>query len=356
MIPELASIEQLAGLGVIEHVALRALLLAGGGLLLAIAVDFILSRVLKRIADKTQTQLDDLLITHVRQPIFLSLVMVGCALGLDAFSPKPLYRYIVHGVLLSVAVTVWTVSLNRLLANVLEDLSAAQKGIVQPATLPIFQIASKLVVYGLALYFVLLAWDVNVTGWLASAGIVGVALGFAAKDTVANLLAGIFILADRPYKVGDVLKLEDGLRGRVTQIGIRSTRIVTAADAEVIVPNSLIATSQIVNESGGPKAKSRVEVMVGVAYGSDVEQVRALLLQIAKEDPLVRKTPEPWVQFRAMGESSLDFKIFVWIKAPMQRERAIDALNTKIYAALNTHGIEIPFPQRDVHLRGQPGS
>ncbi len=353
MIPELASIEQLSGLSAIEHASLRALLLVGLGFLCAIVVDFVLGRVIKRIADKTATALDDLLIAHIRRPIFLSLVMVGLALGLDALGPKPVYRYLFQGVLFTVAIVVWTVSLNRLVNNVLSDLSAESKGFVQPATLPIFQIASKLVVYGLALYFMLLAWDVNVTGWLASAGIVGVALGFAAKDTVANLLAGIFILADRPYKVGDVLVLEDALRGRVTQIGIRSTRIVTTADVEVIVPNSMIATSQIVNESGGPKAKSRVEVQVSVAYGSNVEQVKEVLLQVVTDEPLIRDTPAPWVQFRALGESSLDFSIFAWIKSPMQRERAVDTLNTKVYAALGEANIEIPFPQRDVHMRGK---
>ena len=353
MIPELASIEQLSGVSLIEHAALRALLLVGLGFLVAITVDFVFGRVIKRITDKTETQLDDLLIAHIRRPIFLSLVMVGIALGLDTLGPKPVYRYLVQGLLFTVAVTVWTVSINRLVANVLSDLSAKQKSIVQPATLPIFEIASKLVVYGLALYFILLAWDVNVTGWLASAGIVGVALGFAAKDTVANLLAGIFILADRPYKVGDVLVLEDDLRGRVTQIGIRSTRIVTNADVEVILPNSMIATSQIINESGGPRAKSRVEVRVSVAYGSDVEQVKQVLLQVVENESLARTTPSPWVQFRALGESSLDFSIFVWIKSPMQRERAVDSLNTQVYAALGEAGIEIPFPQRDVHMRGE---
>jgi len=92
---------------------------------------------------------------------------------------------------------------------------------------------------------------------------------------------------------------------------------------------------------------------VGVAYGSNVEQVKAVLLQVVTDEPLIRDTPVPWVQFRALGESSLDFSIFVWIKSPMLRERAVDTLNTKVYSALGEAGIEIPFPQRDVHMKGK---
>jgi small-conductance mechanosensitive channel len=354
MIPELASIEQLSGLLAIEHVYLRALLLLGISVVIAILADLILSRVLGRLATKTKTQLDDLLLSHVRKPLFISVVMIGIALALDAIGAKPFYRFLIQGLLLTVAVFIWGIALNRLSARMLDDLSREDSGIVQPATLPIFQIASKIGLFGLATYFVLVAWDVNVTGWLASAGVVGIALGFAAKDTVANLLAGIFILADRPYSVGDVLVLGDGLRGKVTQIGIRSTRIVTPADVEVIVPNSLIATSQIVNESGGPRAKSRVEVAVGVAYGSDIAQVKAVLIGVVKGETQIRSSPEPWVQFHQFADSSLNFRLFVWIKDPLQRERVIDSLNTKIYAALAEAGIEIPFPQRDIHLPGQP--
>jgi small-conductance mechanosensitive channel len=119
------------------------------------------------------------------------------------------------------------------------------------------------------------------TAWLASAGIVGIAVGFAAKDTLANLFSGVFIMADAPYKIGDYVVLDTGERGEITHIGIRSTRMRTRDDVEVTVPNSIMGNTKIINESGGPYEKYRIRVKVGVAYGSDIDQVEQLLMEIA---------------------------------------------------------------------------
>jgi small-conductance mechanosensitive channel len=222
---------------------------------------------------------------------------------------------------------------------------------IQPQTLPLFDILVKVVVVGGALYFAFLAWDINVTGWLASAGIVGIAVGFAAKDTLANLFAGIFILADAPYKLGDFVLLEDGLRGKVTDIGIRSTRILTRDDIEITVPNALIANSKIVNETGGPHAKERVRITVSVAYGSNVAQVRELLRQCADGVDHVCGEPAPRVRFREMGDSGLIFQLLAWIDEPVLRGRVVDELNTRVYDTLNEAGVEIPYPKRDVYIK-----
>ena len=132
---------------------------------------------------------------------------------------------------------------------------------VRPRTLPIFDIAARSVILCAAAYFVMLAWHIDVTAWLASAGIIGIAVGFAAQDTLANLFAGVFILADAPYKLGDYLVLENGDRGAVVEIGIRTTRLRTRDDVEIIVPNAVMANSRIVNQSGGPSSGFRVRKM-----------------------------------------------------------------------------------------------
>ena len=103
----------------------------------------------------------------------------------------------------------------------------------------------KILIFIVASYFVLVSWNIDVTGWLASAGVLGVVLGLAAKDTDANLFAGIFIMTDAPYKEGDYINLESGERGYVRSIGLRSTRIMTRDDIEITVPNSIIANSKI---------------------------------------------------------------------------------------------------------------
>jgi len=186
-------------------------------------------------------------------------------------------------------------------------------------------------VVALALYFVLLAWNINVTAWMASAGILGLAISFAAKDTLANLFAGVFILADSPYKLGDFIILDSGERGAVTHIGIRSTRILTRDDVEITVPNSIMGNAKIINESGGPREKYRIRIKVGVAYGSDIDQVQSVLLNVAQRNLEVCKSPAPRVRFRRFGDSSLDFELLCWVEKPVFRGRVSHALNSEVY-------------------------
>ena len=138
---------------------------------------------------------------------------------------------------------------------------------VQVPSLPVFDMVFKIVIVGAAVYFIFLAWKIDLTAWLASAGVVGIAVGFAAKDTLANLFSGIFIVADAPYKVGDYIVLDGGLRGRVTSIGIRSTRILTLDDIEITIPNAVIGSSKIINEAGGPQVHQRLGVTVDEFMG-----------------------------------------------------------------------------------------
>jgi small-conductance mechanosensitive channel len=148
-----------------------------------------------------------------------------------------------------------------------------------------------------------------------------------------------------------------GERGKVVEIGMRSTRILTLDDIEIVVPNSAIASGMIVNESGGPSKARRIRIQVGVAYGSDVDQVRAVLLRLAEAEPLACRQPEPRVRFRKFGDSSLDFELLVWIEHPAQRGLVSDKLNTAVYKAFQAEGVQIPFPQRDVHVIPQgPGA
>jgi MscS family membrane protein len=207
------------------------------------------------------------------------------------------------------------------------------------------------VVVGAALYFMFLAWDIDLTAWLASAGIIGIAVGFAAKDTLANFFAGIFIIADAPYKVGDWIVLDGELRGRVIKIGVRSTRLLTSDDIEITVPNSVIGASKIVNEVGGPSVKQRIRIKVQCAYGSDIDQVREVLLACGDE-PEVARDPTPQVNLNSFGDSGLNVELRVWIEDPARRDAIIDRLNSRVYKAFAAAGIEIPFPRRDIHIIG----
>jgi len=222
---------------------------------------------------------------------------------------------IVVSSLATLATLLWAGAALRVGEVLLSSIGArgAADSVIQPRTLPVFDMLLKVAVLGAAVYFALLAWEIDLTAWLASAGIVGLAIGFAAKDTLANLFSGIFIVADAPYKVGDFIVLDGELRGRVTKIGIRSTRVLTLDDIEVTVPNAVIAASKIVNESGGPDIKQRTRVAVECAYGSDIDQVRAVLLACAQGVRHVVEAPGPEVRFIELGASGLRFELRVWI-------------------------------------------
>jgi len=319
-------------------------------------VSWVVFRVLKVLTSKTKSYLDDRLLAIARPPIYYSLVITGFSTAVkimpiaDSLSDKLIYGFKTVGVI------IWMTALIRVSKIVLQQLawSEGKHGLVKPQTLPLFDNLSKVGIVAIAGYIIFQVWGIDMTAWVASAGIVGLAVSFAAKDTLSNLFSGVFILADSPYKIGDYVVLDENQRGKVTHIGLRSTRLVTRDDVEVTVPNSIMGNSKITNQSGGPDPKFRIRVKVGVAYGTDIEKVREILMEIALTETLVTKTPEPRVRFRVFGASSLDFELLCWIQDPELRGRTLDKLNVAIYNKFNEEEIEIPYSKQDLYIKELP--
>jgi MscS family membrane protein len=326
--------------------------LVGIFLVLAFVADQLISRVLKVWARRTSTNLDDRIISLAHRPVFFSVLAVGLHMALAQLSLQPSVLQFFQRLILTLVVLTWLVFAFRASSIVLELLSHLEKRFtaVEPRTVALFNQVLRIVLAGGAVYFLFLIWGIDVGAWLAGAGIIGIAVGFAAKDTLANIFSGIFILADAPYQYGDFIVLDSGERGVVTQIGLRSTRLLTRDDIEITIPNAVIANAKILNESGGRWEKERVRVQVGVAYGSDIDQVEAILLELAAEHPEIDQEPAPRVRFRAFGASGLDLELLGWIHQPVLRGRVVHELNTAIYKRFNREGIEIPYPKRDVYL------
>jgi small-conductance mechanosensitive channel len=318
--------------------------------------DMIMTRVLKRLLKKTKFTLDDQLLEIFHKPIFVSIVLFGLALATDRLEFSPTVNFVTLSGLKTVAIFLWAMAAARFLKLLIGLVSRDDSRfiLIQERTLPLFNNLLMILVVALALYFVLLAWNINVTAWMASAGILGLAISFAAKDTLANLFAGVFILADAPYKLGDFIVLESGERGEVTHIGIRSTRLLTRDDVEITVPNSIMGNVKITNEAGGPHEAYRIRIKVGVAYGSDIVKVQTVLLAVAASQPEVLQIPAPRVRFRGFGDSSLDHELLCWVERPVLRGRVAHLLNTEVYKRFLQEGIEIPFPQRDVYIKSAP--
>ncbi|WP_321276600.1 mechanosensitive ion channel family protein [Thiomicrorhabdus indica] len=296
------------------------------------------------------------IVEQIRLPISVSIVLFTLAhiFTLTNFSDSQLL--LTHDVFRSIDILVWGQFFYRSSRFYLKRLSEinAQGSIIKPQTLPLLENISAVIIILFIVYLLFITWEIDMTAWLASAGIIGIAVGFAAKDTVANLLSGVFILADSPYKIGDYIVIDTGERGKVTHIGLRSTRILTRDDLEVNIPNAIIANGKIVNESGGRDVKSRIRVPVGVAYGSDIDLVSKVLVEVAQQEPEVCKDPEPRTRFRQFGASSLDFELLIWINDPEIRGRVKHSLNFAIYKRFAQENIEIPFSQHDVYIKSLP--
>lgn len=325
---------------------------------IANVISFIISKIIGALAAKTTSTLDDRIARLLRLPIYWTVIQLGFLVALNLLHLPETPTKIIRNLIISILIVVWSVFATRFFRTIVVAISnrAVPTSVIRPQTLPLFNNVVLVLVLVLSTYLVFSAWNVDMTAWLASAGIIGIAIGFAAKDTLANLFSGVFILADSPYKIGDYVVLEGGERGKVTHIGIRSTRILTRDDVEVTIPNAIIGNTRVINESGGPHEKYRIRVPVGVAYGSDIDQVRNVLLKVALEDQEVCDDPEPRVRFRRFGNSSLDFELLCWVYNPEFRGRVLDVLNTKIYKQFMAEGIEIPYSKHDVFIKEMPKS
>ncbi|MCF6138491.1 mechanosensitive ion channel family protein [Pseudalkalibacillus berkeleyi] len=185
------------------------------------------------------------------------------------------------------------------------------------------------------------------------AGVLGVGIGFGMQNIASNFISGLIILFERPIKVGDRVIINDVI-GDIEKINMRATIIKTLDNERIIMPNSYFLEEEVVNRSYGDP-RLRLVIPIGVAYGSDVEQVREVLHQAAHEEyeasDVVLNNPPSYVNFTGFGDSSLDFELFVWISNPEFVIQIKSNLNFRIYHLLNENNIEIPFPQRDLHVR-----
>lgn len=337
-----------------EHLSdpkLRALAILLAAIVAARVADWIVTGVFKVATAQTKTMIDDKVIDRLHKPIFRTVFLVGAYYAAISLDPGERAVFWLFGIVGSLLVLIWTSAIYNVVHVLLTGLTRQPKvNWVNEHSEPLYQNLMLVLVWGLALYVVLTVWDLDVKPWLASAGVAGLAIGFAAKDTLANLFGGLFILIDRPYVIGDYVMLDNSERGCVTKIGLRSTRLLTRDDVEVTIPNAICANAKIVNESSGPDPKSRVTLKVGVAYGSDVDKVKRVLLESAAAAEFLASEPEPRVRFTAFGASSLDFSLHCWTNQPAQRGAALDSMHTEVNRRFLEAAISIPFPQRDVHM------
>lgn len=315
-------------------------------------------QLLSRMARRTATELDDVLIRYTG-PLIVKLVYLS---GLRALSRHLEGKYelfsgaivdVVNGILFSLIVITVALYLMRLLAGLTDwygsEIAIKTESTFDDEIMPLIRRVGRVLIGIVSVMIILDHFHVDIKGLVAVLGVGSLAIALAAQETLSNMIGGFVIMVDRPFRKGDRVILGDGTKCDVYQIGMRSTKFLTFENTLVIVPNAELIKATI-NNLTYPEPRIRVKVDVGVAYGSDIDQVKNLLEDVAANHSNVIEDVPPQAQFREMADSSLNFSLVCRVREVKDQWKTSLEIREEIYRRLNAAGIEIPFPQRVVHL------
>lgn len=332
-----------------------------GALIAGYLVRIILRLLARRLAKKTKTELDDVLINAIKKPLFYLVVIFGFGYLFRYLHAS--YEYItdatytmLEGITFSfgVTVTAWLLvrSFTMLSRWYSKHIAVKTETKLDDEFIPIIERSIKIVIIILALMAILSHFNVDIKGLVAVLGVSSLAIALAAKDTLANMIAGFILMLDRPFRVGDRITLDGERILDVYEIGLRSTRFLTRDNTLVIIPNNEISR-MVVDNLSYPAPEIRVRVHVGVAYGSDIDLVKKLLIEAANSHPETIKKERTWVQFLNFGDSSLDFRLNSYVEDYAAQRRTGHEIRELVYKIFDREGIEIPFPQRVIHMQSE---
>lgn len=332
----------------------RAALVFAGFFVAAKITYLFLTHVVARLTRKTTTQLDDIILSRVKGPIYYLIILAGLSAALEVLPLVPTIKVSLSRVLISIVIAISCYLAGSIINLTLKSWLDQRKSILGKAKEQELIIISRkilnFIIFILLFIFILKLWQIEVTPLIASLGIAGFILGFALRDIFANIFGGIALIADKSFKIGDFIKLDTGEMGEIIDIGLRSTRIKSFEEGnEIIVPNSTLVMSKITNY-GRPMVNLKMVINIGVAYGSDVGKVKEVLLDCVIKLKEALKDPPPRVYFMEMADFSLNFRIVFWIRDYRDRFDIQDRVISSAYQELQTQGIKIPFPTRTIYL------
>jgi small-conductance mechanosensitive channel len=315
---------------------------------------WILGRVIGGITSSTKTKFDDALISALHPSLYILLLVLAARFGLERldFIP-PDWEVWIEETFFVLYLAVATLAAWRLIAELAtwyqDEISARTETELDNQLIPFFRRLLQILLVMIALIIVLSHFEADISALVTTLGVGSLAIALAAQETLADTIAGFVIMVDRPYRIGDRIEIQDlATWGDVIDVGLRSTRIRTRDNRMVIVPNSVIGKSLIVNYSY-PDTTYRIQIHVGLGYGTDLEHARRTLIQAVQDVEGVLKDKAVEALFLEFGESALIFRVRWWLDSYEDTRRMFDRVNTAMYNALLAEGIEIPNPQRDLH-------
>jgi MscS family membrane protein len=336
---------------IIGNIYLKFLFILVVSVLAAFLVKFIVRQVLKPLTKKTKTKIDDLIIKSISSIIFYAVVVLGFKIGIQHLEFE---TDVISSIINSLFIIIVVLLVIRIITNFskhwLKEWASKTDSTADDRLIPLVAKILKAVAIILGFFFIFDTWNINISPLLATAGIAGIAIGFAVRDSLANILGGIQLVLDKTFKVGDKIELDSGEMGEILDIGIRSTKLRTYDNEVIYIPNGSLANTKVKNFTV-PDLSVRVNVNFGVEYGSDPEQVRNVVMEAVKKIDTVIEDPEPVVQFLNMSDFSLDFVARVWVQSYTDAYSTKLKVTNEIYKALNKANIGIPFPTRTIYTK-----
>jgi len=342
-------------------VAIKVLLPVVSGLILAKLSKKIIYLIRKFITQKTPTEIDDRIMLVLKDHLGRIFIVAGIYIGLQklemeitATEPVRLLMYYLSGILFVAAAIILSLLIMHVISEIIswyiKRLAHEDHAKLSTEFMPLFIRILKIGVAGIMLVVVLEHFGLDISAVVVSLGVGSLAVALAAQETLANIISGFVIMIDRPFRYGDRVLLESGEMGDVYEIGLRSTKIKSFDNTLLIMPNAEIVKGKIVNLSY-PEPQIRVVIYIGVAYGSDLQRVKDIMIQICEAHPEVLDDPPPEAYFLEFGDSALNFRLSCRVGSYTVQWRVAEEIRLEVDRRFREEGIEIPFPQRVVYLK-----
>lgn len=330
-----------------------ALLIVAAFWVLSLLARYLLTRWIPRITALTSTDLDDRILARISPPVELLTLFAGIYLGVRSLPlPQRLHMF-VAGTVFCINIVLF---INIAYRTVDECLSWYSRRVEERTgtavgvhVMPLARKVATIFLGGAGLIVALKHFGYDILSLLTALGIGSLAIGLAAKDTLANMISGFTLMIDRPFRIGDRIQLTSGKTGDVVDIGLRSTRIRTPENTLLIIPNSELCNSTVHNMAF-PDMRSQGRITVGVSYDSDLAMVKRVMVEAAQEDPDVLAEPAPESFFMSFGDNALQMSLIFWVTDYTKLFPVMDRLNAGILGRFTRNGIDIPYPTRKVLL------
>ncbi|HBF43625.1 MAG TPA: hypothetical protein DDW42_08375 [Desulfobacteraceae bacterium] len=281
------------------------------------------------------------------------ILLVG--IGLLNLFKAPLVEKLFYAFLILILASIANSIVNTLLPYMEEKIASKTQTDIDDVILSLSSKFSGVIIYATGIILALDVVGLNIMPFIAGAGVAGIAIGFAAKDTLSNLIAGVLLIIDRPFEVGDRIEVwsapaNSATWGDIIEIGLRATKIRTTDNIVVVIPNNEIMMRDIINYTTIDK-EIRVRIPVGIAYDADIKKAKELIVKVSHELDWVMRDPEPKVVVRSFGDSAVNLQARVWIRDPRRRMDTISYVTDHVKEVFDKEGIEIPYPKRDIYIK-----